>query len=115
MMYIDTHCHLNFPQYHPDMEEVIARAFEADVFKLINIGTDLKTSQESINLASRYQNIYASVGIHPHDARGASADMLAQLEILAKDRKVVAIGEIGLDFYRIFHLKKLRKKFLLNN
>ena len=110
MIYIDTHCHLNFSQYHSDMEEVIARAFEADVAKLINIGTDLKTSRESVNLASRYQNIFASVGVHPHDARNVSTDTISQLAVLAKDRKVVAIGEIGLDYYRNLSSKEAQKR-----
>ena len=113
MIYIDTHCHLNFSQYHSDMEEVIARAFEADVAKLVNIGTNLKASQESVNLASRYQNIFASVGIHPHDARNVSTDTLLQLESLAKDRKVVAIGEIGLDFYRNLSSKEAQKEVFI--
>ena len=69
MRYIDTHCHLNFSQFHRDMEEVINESYNAGLIKLINVGTDLKASEESINLASRYKDIFASVGIHPHDAK----------------------------------------------
>lgn len=100
MVYIDTHCHLNFAQYRQDLEEVISRAFEVGVFKMINVGTDLITSQDSVNLAGRYQDIFASVGIHPHDAKAVSQDVLIQLEDLAQDPGVVAIGEIGLDYFR---------------
>lgn len=100
MSYIDTHCHLNFAPYHGDLEEVIARAFEADVSKLINIGTDLPSSKESLNLAHRYGNIFASVGLHPHEARLFNDKLQLELENLARDLKVVAIGEIGLDYFR---------------
>lgn len=100
MSYIDTHCHLNFPPYHKDLEAVIARTFDAHISKLINVGTDLASSKESLNLAHRYGNIFASIGLHPHDARLFNSKLLVELEKLALDPKVVAIGEIGLDYFR---------------
>jgi len=110
MNYIDTHCHLNFPQFHHDMEGVINETFKAGVIKVVNIGTNLQTSKESVNLASRYKNIIASVGIHPHDAKTIDANALKQLESLAKDSKVVAVGEIGLDYFRNFSAKEHQKQ-----
>ncbi|MBU1083045.1 TatD family hydrolase [Patescibacteria group bacterium] len=100
MSYVDTHCHLNFSPYHKDLEAVIARSFEAGVEKLINVGTDFPSSRESLNLAHRYGNIFATVGLHPHDARLFNDKLSLELENLARDSKVVAIGEIGLDYFR---------------
>ncbi len=109
MNYIDTHCHINFSQFHRDMEEVITESSNAGLVKLINVGTDLKASKESINLASRYKDIFASVGIHPHDAKTLNSDTLTQLELMAKDNKVVAIGEIGLDYFRNLSAKERQR------
>lgn len=99
MNYVDTHCHLNFPEFHRDMEKTILRSLQAGLIYLINVGTDIRSSGESVNLASRYKEIYAAVGVHPHDARKNLLD-LKQLEQWIKHPKVVAIGEIGLDYYR---------------
>ena len=100
MNYIDTHCHLNFPQFHRDMEKTILRSFQADLTYLINVGTDIRTSGESVNLASRYKQIYAAVGVHPHDARKNLDNLSAGLAPYLRHPKVVAVGEIGLDYYR---------------
>ena len=100
MNYIDTHCHLNFPQYHRDMEKTILRSLQAGLIYLINIGTDLRSSGESVNLASRYKEIYATVGVHPHDARKSLGYLPAGLATYLRHPKVVAVGEIGLDYYR---------------
>jgi len=99
MNYIDTHCHLNFPQFHRDMEKTILRSFQAGLIYLINVGTDLRTSGESVNLASRYKGIYAAVGVHPHEARKNLEGITSKLTELSSRPKVVAIGEIGLDYY----------------
>lgn len=100
MNYIDTHCHLNFPQFHRDMEKTILRSLQAGLIYLINVGTDVRSSGESANLASRYKEIYAAVGVHPHDARKSLVGLSASLAPFLKNPKVVAIGEIGLDYYR---------------
>lgn len=100
MDYVDTHCHLNFPQFHRDMEKTILRSFQAGLIYLINVGTDLKTSDECVNLASRYKEIYAAVGVHPHEARKNLEGVTSKLTQLLRHPKVVAIGEIGLDYYR---------------
>jgi TatD DNase family protein len=99
-MLIDSHAHLDFSQFKSDQDEVIARALDAGVTQIINVGTDLISSEASVALAHRHPSVYASVGIHPHDAKSLSSEALKRLAQLASDDKVVAIGEMGLDFYR---------------
>jgi TatD DNase family protein len=97
---IDSHAHLDFPQFDGDREEVIARAGEAGVKTIINVGADLVSSQRSVDLADRHPSIYASVGIHPHDALALDDSVLERLRDMARHPRVVGIGEIGLDYYR---------------
>ena len=99
MALIDTHTHLNFPDFHKDMEAVINRTFAGGIEAVINVGTDMQTSQESVNLAARYRAVYATVGVHPHFAEGFF-EVSEQFKSLARQPKVVAIGEIGLDYFR---------------
>ncbi|MCS7282060.1 MAG: TatD family hydrolase [Anaerolineae bacterium] len=100
MNLVDSHAHLDFPPYDGDREEVVARAREAGVCLILNVGADLESSRASVELAQRYDFIYAAVGIHPHDAQTLTPDALEELRALARRPKVVAIGEIGLDYYR---------------
>jgi TatD DNase family protein len=97
---IDTHAHLDFKQFDKDRKQVIDYALSNGVERIINIGVDLDSSQNSVKLAEQYDQIYATVGFHPHDAKNLTDRSLKELEKLAKHEKVVAIGEIGLDFYR---------------
>jgi len=97
---IDSHCHLDFKQYNGRREEVVREANQAGVHTIVNIGVDLATSRKSIELAERFSCVYATVGVHPHDARTLDEAALTELGRLAAHEKVVAIGEIGLDFYR---------------
>jgi TatD DNase family protein len=97
---IDTHCHLDFPEYDDDREDVIKATVEGGVTRMINIGIDRKTSIASLELAEKHDAIFATVGYHPHSAREFSREAQAELERLAQHPKVVAIGEIGLDYYR---------------
>jgi len=99
-MLIDTHCHLDFPSFDPDRDLVIQRAKEAGVFYFINIGATLESSAAACVLARKYSEVYASVGVHPHDADTFDSQALVKLRQLASEKKVVAIGEIGLDYYR---------------
>lgn len=99
-MIIDTHAHLDFPEYKLDLESVLSRAREADVGCIINVGTSLASSEKSVALAKRFNNVYASIGIHPHDASKISGQNWNTLEALVAESKVVAIGETGLDYYR---------------
>ena len=97
--FIDTHCHLQFPQYRLDVEDVIKRSFDSGVNSLITVGTTASDSQDAIKLAESYDNIWASVGLHPHDASNLQ-EQQAQLQKLVTHKKVVAVGECGLDYYR---------------
>ncbi len=98
MRIIDTHCHPQFPHYDQDREAVVARAREAGV-GMICVGTDFETSRLAVELAQRYPDIWASVGLHPNDNLGEVYDQ-DLYEKLASDRRVIAIGEVGLDYYR---------------
>lgn len=98
-MYIDTHSHLDFPEFKAEESAVLGRAIDAGVKKIINVGVDLETSKTSSNLARRYPEIYASVGIHPHSARDLEMDTRTNLTKFCGSRKIIAIGEIGLDYY----------------
>ena len=96
----DTHTHLHFPEYADDRAAVLARARAAGVRGMVTIGTDLAASQAAIALAGEEPDVWASVGVHPHDAASADATVLAEIERLAQAPRVVAVGEIGLDFFR---------------
>ena len=98
-MIIDTHCHLDFEQFASDRGDVIGRAEKAGILYFINVGSNLEGSRESVRLSSEYGNIFASVGIHPHHA-GDPEGALGEIEALAAGKKVVAIGEVGLDYYK---------------
>ncbi|MDP8222002.1 MAG: YchF/TatD family DNA exonuclease [Candidatus Lernaella stagnicola] len=99
-MLIDTHCHLDWDSFQADLPDVIARAHEAGVQRLLTIGTDVQTSRRAVEIAHQYDAVYAAVGIHPHDAKTADDAALAAIEELAHEKKVVALGEVGLDFFK---------------
>jgi TatD DNase family protein len=98
-MFIDSHAHLFFNDYHADFEQMIQRAREAGVTRIVVPGTDLATSKEAIQLAEKYEVIYAAVGYHPHEASKADMKQLEEIERLSEHPRVVAIGEIGLDYH----------------
>jgi TatD DNase family protein len=99
-MLIDTHCHLDFPEFDQDREEVILRAKNARVDYIVNVGSSLNSSAASVRLAEEHEFIYAVVGTHPHEADNFNSGEEAALRRLAKSNKVVGIGETGLDYYR---------------
>lgn len=99
-MLIDTHCHLDFPQYNEDRNAVIQRAKDAGVEYFVNIGATLDSSIASCELAREHAAVYASVGVHPHDASGFNKETEEKIRQLAGRDKVVAIGETGLDYFR---------------
>ncbi len=101
-MLIDTHAHLDFENYNSDRDEVIGRAVKNGVEKIINIGCNLKRAEFSLELAQKYDNIYATVGIHPEDVTKDELRITNQeLRKLAANKKVVAIGECGLDYFHV--------------
>lgn len=99
-MFTDTHAHLQDKALRSDLGPVLERAREAGVTTIVCVGYDLQSSQEAVQLAQKHSQIYAVVGVHPHDARELDQNVLEKLSQLAREPKVVAIGEIGLDFYR---------------
>jgi TatD DNase family protein len=96
----DTHAHLHFPDFADDLPAVLDRARAAGVRRFVTIGTDVDTTRAALELAGRVAGVWASAGIHPHDAAAADEAAFAEIERLAGSPGVVAIGEIGLDFFR---------------
>jgi TatD DNase family protein len=98
-MLIDTHTHLDDPRYETDREAVMARARDAGVDTFVTIGCDLSTSRSAVALADRYADVYATIGVHPHEVKHVGDDWYVELRRLAEHPKVVAYGEIGLDYH----------------
>ena len=110
---IDTHCHLYDEKLYNDLDTIVENAHSANVKKMICIGDRIKTSQKSMELTEKYQNVFASVGVHPHEAKNVSTNYLNKLEKFTEHKKVVAIGEIGLDYYYNFSDSKTQKLIFL--
>ncbi|MDI6447541.1 TatD family hydrolase [Anaerobaca lacustris] len=110
MNLIDTHCHLTFEPLADDVSGVLARSRQAGVTAWITVGTSLADSRLAVELAGRHENLYASVGIHPHDAKDADDEAMAELKELARSDKVVAVGETGLDFHYNFSKQPEQKR-----
>jgi TatD DNase family protein len=110
-MLIDTHAHLDYPDFAGDLEDVLRRANEAGVTRIITIGTSVESSRRAIALAGKYPNVYAVIGVHPTAADESGEDVITPLRELAKSPRVVAIGETGLDYHRLpsIELAKERK------
>jgi len=98
-MLIDTHAHLEMEAFDSDRDEVLKRAAEAGLAAIVTVGTTLTDCQKAVALARRYPPVYAAVGIHPHEVKGIDAGTYDALRLLARQDKVVAIGEVGLDFF----------------
>jgi TatD DNase family protein len=96
----DSHCHLDFEVFNKDRQDVINRARENGIDRILNPGIDIETSKAAIKWAEAFPEVYAAVGIHPNDALSWNETTLDELRSLARSPKVVAIGEIGLDYYR---------------
>ena len=106
---IDSHCHLDFDQFDGRRDEVLEAARTAGVHTVVNIGVDLASSIKSVQLAEQYDMVYASVGVHPHDARTLDDETHDRLEELIGHDKVIAVGEIGLDYYRDLSPRKVQR------
>ncbi len=112
-MLIDTHCHI-YQEYYEDIDKVIAEAKKNNVNILINIGCDNKSNEEILKLAQEHKNIYAVIGIHPENSRGYSAKDISLVEKKLNDKKVLAIGEIGLDYHYSKENIDEQKKLFIN-
>ncbi len=112
-MLIDTHIHLDLYK-NINIDELIDRALQKDVRTLIDVGINISSSRLAIEFAKKYPNVYAVVGVHPHEAKSVDKKLLEELKVLAHEPKVVAIGEIGLDYYRDLSPRDVqRRAFLL--
>jgi TatD DNase family protein len=100
-VFYDTHAHLDYPDFAADLPHLIDRAAAAGITKIISIGTNLESSRRAIQLAERFENVFAVAGWHPTDVMDAPDDIRAPLRELVNHPKVVAIGETGLDYYRL--------------
>jgi TatD DNase family protein len=109
MNLIDTHCHLTFEQFGGDVNGVIQRSIAVGVIGWITVGTDLADSRKAVELADKFENMFAAVAIHPHEAKSADQQTIAQLKEIAQNSKVVAIGETGLDFHYNFSTPQQQK------
>lgn len=109
---IDSHAHLTDPAFAGEVEAVLDRARRAGVHRFVTVGYDLASSRACADLARREADVVAAVGIHPHDADTVTSDSLRELRDLATDPAVVAVGEIGLDYYRLRHPREIQKKAL---
>ncbi len=107
-MFIDTHAHLFFDNFKEDLDEVVQRAKDEGVDYIIIPSTDFKNAEEAIKIAEQYDNIFAAVGIHPHDSAEWQEDWIEKLRELAGHPKVVAIGEIGLDYFYDFAPREIQ-------
>lgn len=96
---IDSHCHLNEDALYPERKEIVERAKKAGVKKLLVVGWDLESSKKAVSIAEEFDCVYAAVGIHPENLEGVSEADLASIAALAESPKVIAIGEIGLDYH----------------
>lgn len=107
---IDTHCHLDFPDYRDDLPAVLARARRAGVSRIITVGIDLATSQAAVELAAHDPALFATVGVHPHHVRELAAGDYERLRELAAHPRVVAYGEIGLDYVKEYSPRTMQQE-----
>src|SRR3954447_21289451 len=109
-MLIETHAHLDYPDFATDFNEVLRRATEAGVTRIITIGTSIESSRRAVELAEKYGNVYAVIGVHPTVNDGNLEDVATLLRELAKSARVVAIGETGLDYHRLPSIEARKQK-----
>jgi TatD DNase family protein len=108
-MLVDSHAHLSSQEFDGDRQDVIARARDLGVTRIVDVGTNLETSLQAIALSEETTGIYAAIGFHPADSEAASAQALAQLTGLLCHEKVVAVGETGLDYYRDYAPREVQE------
>ena len=108
-MFIDSHAHIQISQFNSDRDAVLKRAHAAEVSTILVIGFDLETSLSAVELAEKHDNLHATVGMHPHDAKNLNPDVLITFRDLLNHPKVIALGEIGLDYYRNLSPREIQK------
>lgn len=110
MSFADTHVHFHFPDYDKDRLQVMNQARQAGVKLFINVGTDVPSSQASLKLAEENSDVYATAGVHPHDAKDAAPEIMREIEKLLAHPRMVAVGEVGLDYYHNHSPKEVQIK-----
>jgi TatD DNase family protein len=115
MNLIDTHCHLTFEQFGGDVNSAIQRSIAAGVRGWITVGTNLNDSRKAVELADKFENMFAAIAIHPHEAKSADQSAIDELKELAKNKKVVAIGETGLDYHYNFSTQEQQRDSFLRH
>ena len=114
-MIIDTHAHLMFPEFREDLEEVLKRAKDSGVQKIVNVGCDLKSCQQSVEMADKYPELFATLGMHPYEAGLVNEELMNDWRMLIpKNKKIVAIGECGLDYFKAKVDKEIQKKAFMS-
>jgi TatD DNase family protein len=109
-MLVDSHAHLDMPDFDDDLKEVITRAKKNGIEHIITVASDYQSNLKGLDISKRFKNVYATIGIHPHDAKDANEKKYNDLTALAKESKVVAWGEIGLDYYRDYCPKEIQQR-----
>ena len=109
-MFVDTHAHLQWASFDSDRKDVLERAEEKRVTRIVNIGFDIAGSLKGVELAENHTGLYATVGIHPHSANTLNKEIMGKIRELTANPKVVAIGEIGLDYYRNLSPREVQKQ-----
>ena len=110
MELIDTHCHIYYDKYSNDLDDVISRANKKNINHIVCVGVDLESSKKSLALSEKYDSVFATTGYHPHEAKLAPKDYLDKMKDLLEKPKVIAVGEIGLDYYYEHSDKKVQIK-----
>lgn len=109
-MLIETHAHLDYPDFAPDFDDVLRRATEAGVTRIITIGTSIESSRRAVALAEKYPNVFAAIGVHPSYVEEADEDVIDPLRELARNPRVVGIGETGLDYHELPSIKLAKER-----
>ena len=109
-MIVDTHAHLMFPEFSEDLENVLKRAKESGIQKIVNVGCDLKSCKQSVEMAERFPELFATLGMHPYEASFVNEELIDEWrKIISENKKVIAIGECGLDYFKAKVDKKVQK------
>src|SRR5438093_6928324 len=111
-MLIETHAHLDYPDFANDFDDVLRRATDAGVTRIITIGTSVESSRRAVELAEKYPNIFAVIGVHPTYAMQVTGALITPLRELARNPRVVAIGEIGLDYHHLPSVEAAKQKHI---
>lgn len=112
MELFDSHCHLDDEKFDQDREEALSRMHDYGVTRCVCVGSDLPTSRRSLDFANAHENVFAACGVHPHEAKDAPGDYLDRLAKMLKEKKAVALGEIGLDYFYDLSPRDVQKRVL---